>query len=122
MSPRKKAQVAFASALMLLFLSAFATYFAVKRLLESERWVIHSHEVRAAIGDIDTAISRAGRARSGYVLDGSGDFLVQFEASLGNIPSTLQRLRELTSDNPKQQELCSRLAEVINQRIDLFRK
>ncbi|MGB7943777.1 MAG: CHASE3 domain-containing protein, partial [Terriglobales bacterium] len=109
MSPRKKAQAAFASALALLFLSGVATYFATTRLLESEKWVIHTHEVRAAIGDVDSALSRVGRARSGYVNSGTGDFLNQFEAAASEMPPSLQHLRELTQDNPKQQEFCSRL-------------
>src|SRR5277367_1315513 len=122
MSPRKKAQAAFASALMLLFLSGLATYFATTRLLESERWVIHTHEVRAAVGDIDSALSRAGRARSGYVLDGGDDFLKQFQAALADIPSSLHSLRELTRDSAQQQDLCSRLEDVINRRVALLRK
>jgi signal transduction histidine kinase len=122
MSPRKKAQAAFASALLLLFLSGLATYFAITRLLESEKWVVHTHEVRVAIGDIDSALSRAGRARSGYVLEGNDDFLNQFEAAVLEIPPILRRLRELTRDNPRQQDLCSRLEDVTNRRIAMFRE
>src|SRR5580704_13936846 len=122
MSPRKKAQAAFASALLLLFLSGLATYFAITRLLESEKWVVHTHEVRGAIGDIDSALSRAGRARSGYVLEGNDDFLNQFEAAVLEIPPILRRLRELTRDNPRQQDLCSRLEDVTNRRIAMFRE
>src|SRR5277367_6700881 len=105
MSPRKKAQAAFASALMLLFLSGLATYFAITHLLESEKWVVHTHEVRAAIGDIDSALSRAGRARSGYINSGGDDFLSQFDVAVSEIPPTFEHLRELTQDNPKQLEL-----------------
>ncbi|MGB7331944.1 MAG: CHASE3 domain-containing protein [Terriglobales bacterium] len=122
MSPRKKAQAAFASALMLLFLSGLATYFATARLLESEDWVIHTHEVRGALGDIDSAVLRAGRARSGYVISGTDDFLSQFEAAVAELPPNLQHLRELTQDNPKQQELCSRLEDATARRIALLRE
>jgi signal transduction histidine kinase len=122
MPPRKKAQAAFASALVLLLLSGWATYFATTHLLASEKWVIHTHEVRAAIGDVDSALSRVGRARSGYVNSGTGDFLNQFEAAASEIPPSLQHLRELTRDNPKQQELCSRLEDVTARRIALLRE
>jgi len=122
MTPRKKAQAAFASALLLLFLSGLASYFAITRLLESEKWVVHTHEVRAAIGDIDSALSRAGRARSGYVLEGNDDFLNQFDAAVLEIPPVLRHLRELTRDNPRQQDLCTRLEDVINRRIANFRE
>jgi two-component system NarL family sensor kinase len=120
MSPRKKAQVAFASAVMLLFLSGLATYFTISRLLESEKWVIHTLEVRATLGDIDSAFVRAGRARSAFVISGSDDFLREFEASVPEIPGKFQQLRELIQDNPKQQELCSRLEDVTNRRVALL--
>lgn len=122
MSPRKKAQVAFASALMMLCLSGLATYFAITRLLESERWVIHTHVVMGVIGDIDSSLLRAGRARTGYVVSGTDDFLAQFETTASELPPLLHNLRELTKDNPKQQELCSRLEDATASRITFLRE
>jgi signal transduction histidine kinase len=122
MSPRKKAQVAFASAVMLLFLSGLATYFTINRLLESEKWVIHTLEVRAALGDIDAAFVRVGRARSAFVISGNNDFLTEFEAAVPEIPVKFQQLRALIPDNPKQQELCLHLEDVTNRRIALLRE
>ncbi|MGA7080243.1 MAG: CHASE3 domain-containing protein [Terriglobales bacterium] len=122
MAPRKKAQVAFASAVMLLFLSAVAAYVTINRLLESEKWVLHTLEVEAALGDIDSAYVRAGRARNAYVISGTDDFLTEFEAAAPEIPGKLQRLRDLTRDNPKHQELCSRLEDAVNRRVALLRE
>lgn len=122
MSPHKKAQTAFIAAVVLLFVSGLAAYFTITRLLESERWVVHTHEVRAALGDLDSAVLRAGRARSGYVLSATGDFQEQFEATTREIPVRIQALRELTQDNPRQQELCSRLENVMARRVALLRE
>jgi signal transduction histidine kinase len=122
MPPRKKAQAAFASAVLLLFLSGLAGYFSINRLRQSEKWVLHTYEVRSALGDIDWAVLRAGRARTGFINAESGDFLNQFEAAVGEIPRDFQHLRELTQDNSRQQELCSRLEAATEQRVDLLRK
>ena len=122
MSPRKKAQVAFASAVLLLFLSGVAAFFTINRLLESENWVIHTLEVRAALGDIDAAFVRLGRARSGYVISGSGEFLQEFEAAAPDLPRKFQQLRDLTRDNPTQQQFCSRLEDVTDRRVALLRE
>jgi signal transduction histidine kinase len=122
MAPRKKAQVAFASAVMLLFLSGVAAYVTINRLLASEKWVIHTLEVKAALGDIESAYVRVGRARSGYVISGTDDFLAEFDAAAPEIPGKLQRLRDLTRDNPKQRELSSRLEDAINRRVALLRE
>ncbi len=122
MSPHRKAQAAFTSAVMLLVLSGLATFFTINRLMESEKWVIHTLQVKAAIGDVDTAVVRTGRARNGYVTSGNANFLNEFEAALPEIPQKFQQLRDLTRDNPKQQELCSRLEDVTGRRIGLLRE
>jgi signal transduction histidine kinase len=122
MSPRQKARAAFVSAIALLVLSGLAAYFTVTRLLESEKWVIHTHEVRAALGDIDSALLRAGRARSAYAISESDDSWGQFEAAALDIPRALQRLRELTRDNRQQQELCALLEGATARRVALLRE
>jgi signal transduction histidine kinase len=122
MPPRKRAQVAFASAVVLLFLSGFATYLTIVRLLESQRWVVHSHEVQAALGDVDSTTLYAGRARSGYVVTGNADFLSKFDAAVPRIDQALQHVRDLTQDNPTQQNFCSRLEELTARRVDLLRE
>jgi signal transduction histidine kinase len=121
MSSRKKAQVAFASAVIMLCLSALATYLTILRLTGSEKWVVHTREVQAALGNLDSALLNAERAASGYVITGSADFLNDFEATAPRVYQALRHLRELTKDNPKQQELCTRLEAVIARRISLFR-
>src|SRR5579863_5939292 len=122
MPPRKRAQVAFASAVILLFLSGVATYLTIVRLLESEKWVVHTHEVQAALGSVDSAVVTVGRACSGFVITGGADFLSSFEVALPKVSQALQNLRKLTRDNPEQQKLCTRLEELTARRVDLFRE
>jgi signal transduction histidine kinase len=122
MSPRKKAQLAFASAVIMLCLSGLATYFTIVRLMGSEQWLVHTREVQAALGIVDSAVLNAERACSGYVITGSSDFLNSFEALSPAVYKALQHLRELTKDNPRQQMLCTRLEEITAQRMALFRQ
>jgi CHASE3 domain sensor protein len=122
MPARKKAQIAFASAVILLCLTGLATYFTIMRLMESEKWVVHTYEVQAALGNLDSAAVDAGRARSGYVVTGSADFLSNFEAAGPAIYQALQHLRELTKDNPEQQNRLTRLEELTARRIALLRE
>ncbi|HTA23280.1 MAG TPA: CHASE3 domain-containing protein [Terriglobales bacterium] len=122
MSPRKKAHVAFVAAVMLLFLAGLAGYLTIARFLESEKWVIHTHEVRDALAEVDWAMLKAARARGGYAISGSDDLLAQFEATLPEISGKLRHLRDLTQDNPKQQELCSRLEDITARRVALLRE
>jgi len=106
----------------MLCLSGLATYVTIVRLTQTEKWVVHTHEVQAALGDVDSTILSAERASSGYVITGSADFLSNFEAATPNIYQALQHLRELTQDNSKQQEFSDRLDGITARRIALFRQ
>jgi signal transduction histidine kinase len=122
MTPPQKARAAFASAVVLLFLTGLASFVAVSRLLESDGWVTHTREVQTSIGDLDAAMLRTARARSAFVMFGSDDSVNEFDAAAPEISSKLQRLRELTRDNPKQQEFCSRLQDLATRRLALLQE
>lgn len=122
MSPRRNAQVAFASAVAVLLLSAIAAYITVARLRDSAAWVVHSFEVETTLGEIDSSIAKLARARSAYVITGSEKISEAFNAALPEVRQKLQAVRKLTGDNPRQQEMCTRLENVTDQRINLFRK
>jgi signal transduction histidine kinase len=121
MSARQKARLAFASALILLVLSGVAAYLTLTHLLESEKWVIHTYQVQAALGDVDSAMARAGRARASFVYVGHKALSGEFEAAAADVPKRIQSLRELVQDNPEQMELCKRLEQAMQSRIGLFR-
>jgi signal transduction histidine kinase len=121
MSPRKTARLAFVSAVILLCLSGLAIYITIVRLLESEQWVVHTHEIQAALGAVDSAVAQAGRARSAFIANGEPSSLVQFEAASSEVSEAVQDVRELTKDNPAAQERCTRLEASTQHRIELFR-
>jgi signal transduction histidine kinase len=122
MSPRKKAQIAFASAVTLLALSGVAAYVSIVRLLESEELVIHSLRVQSALGDFTNAIARVGRVATAYVATGKEEFLDDFQPYLDEVPPTMEHLRDLTRDNPSQQALRDRLQQSTEQRMLLFQR
>jgi CHASE3 domain sensor protein len=71
MTSRTRAKRAFVSAIILLGICGVATYLSFSYLRASERWVTHTQEVRAAIGDVESSISAAARARISFLITGS---------------------------------------------------
>ncbi len=122
MSPRKNAQLAFASAVAVLLLSSIAAYVTIVRLRESAGWVVHSFEVETGLGEIDSSIAKLSRARNGYAMTGNEELLDGFSAALPEVRQKLQRARELTEDNPRQEQLCTQLEDITDRRIALFKK
>jgi signal transduction histidine kinase len=56
------------------------------------------------------------------VITGGADFLSSFEVALPKVSQALQKVRDLTRDNPEQQRLCTRLEELTARRVALFRE
>jgi signal transduction histidine kinase len=113
-------QAAFGAAVMLLLLSGLATYATVVRLRTAQRWVGHTRDVQSALGDLNNICSRAGRARTRYVDTGEGSFFQDYQTVAGEIPAKLQQLRELTADNPDQQDNWLRLESITNRRLNVL--
>ncbi len=117
MSSSRNAKVAFAVALLLLFLSGFAAGSLIIRLYSSEALIRHTYDVEVALGDLETSLTSVGRNRVAYINSGSAESLRDYTDAAKEVGAVVARIRQLTSDNPAQQKLCDQLAANANQRI-----
>ena len=121
MTPHQRARTAFITAVAVLLVSGIVIFFAIARLLNSEQWVLHTHQVQIALGEWESAVARAGRARTTYILGGEDESLRTFQDSLLQIGRQLDALRELTKDNASQRAHCDQLNQITQERISLYR-
>jgi signal transduction histidine kinase len=117
MTANRKASLAFTSAIALLFVSGVGALFTFSDLKGDEHWVAHTHAVQDTIADVETAATRMSRARLGYVLSGNKNFLPDYEANAALLNARIQKLKELTKDNPTEQANCNRLEELTKERM-----
>lgn len=85
---------------------------------ESERWVLHTHEVIERSQVIGTAVADAGRARRAFAQTRDEAQLVVYRAARDRATEAQQMLRRLTADNPSQQGLVELIAQVVAARLD----
>ncbi|SRR5579884_1062513 len=116
----RRAKIVFAVAVILLILSGYAVSMLIYRFSENPRWVAHTHEVQDALRDSNRAISKVARARLAYIATGEERFAQAVKAGRPDVLLSLERVKTLTRDNPKQQELCSHLSEVSEQRLAIM--
>jgi signal transduction histidine kinase len=121
-SQRTRTQLAFGAAVVLLLISGIVAYATVVRLRTAQHWVSHSRDVQSAIADLDSASTRAGRARTRYVDTGVDSFFDEYQSVAGEIPQKLQLVGRLTADNPEQQDSWKALEAVTNRRLELLEK
>jgi signal transduction histidine kinase len=122
LSPRRKAGIAFTTAIVLLTLGGLATGVTIWNLIESLRWLAHSYQVEVALGDIDSILTRAARARAIYIQNSDPDYYRQFGQSLNAIAPELGNMEHLISDNPVQTDLVKRLEVATHARADLLQR
>jgi len=83
-------------------------------------WVAHTRDVLDKIHDFAAGLSDAENGRRGYVLTGNDRYLVYFTNGVVKAESTLQELRQLTLDNPRQTAACDQLEGMIHQRLAIY--
>jgi PAS domain S-box-containing protein len=121
-STEKKIAVGIAVVLAMLMINALISYRATRRLITNNQWVTHTHEVLA---ELETTLSLAKDAETGqrgYVITGKESYLEPYEAALGQIDGHLQRLDQLTADNPDQQARLPALKQLVTERLDFLRR
>jgi len=117
---RKKAQLAFVSALILLFGCGIAASVTIWRFLHAARWAAHSYEVQVSLGDLQTSLSNAARTRTVYLNSGDETTLSEYPALKRHVHNDLTQLRDLVRDNSSQASLALQLDDIVLRRLELM--
>ena len=122
MLSRLTARMAFAIAIGLLAVCAILVYSTLLNFSKSEQLVYHTQHVRELLGEAESDIATAARARLTYVFNGEPEALEQYQRAVAQIPPVLQAVRRNTADNTAQQKNCDRLDQLVNERIQLLQE
>jgi signal transduction histidine kinase len=121
-SLRQIAWAAFVIAVVLLVVIGGGAYRATNRLVASERLVGHTQEVQQVLEDLRSDSLRANNSRRGFIITREDTQLRGFNAASKEIPEKLNRLRQLTSDNPKRQIDIDDLQTLFDRHLGLMRE
>lgn len=105
--------------LVLVAISA-ASVLLVNKASEDSGRVVHTVEVENQINALLLDIRRAESAARGYLLTLGPEFLGDHEAAVATIPANVDKLAQLTSDNPRQVENIRKLRPAVETRLDQF--
>src|SRR5580698_1311094 len=83
-----------------------------------DAWVVHSLSVRDQLIRILSLVQSAETGQRGYLLTGREDYLNPYTMALDQLPSNIDRLAELISDNPKQVDNVAALRGLVKQKLD----
>jgi PAS domain S-box-containing protein len=103
--------------LAFLIINACASYQAINRLTVNEQWVAHTQQVLTEIEATFSALKDAESGQRGYLITGQEPYLEPYENAISELNDHLEKLRQLTLDNPNQQARLPVLETKIAERI-----
>lgn len=116
----KRPFLLFAVILVLLVAIGIAGYRVATEGVVSREWMIHTFKVQAAIQDVRLALAKAATDRRGLLQLGDNQYLQDFPHARDEAMGAIQKLRQLTIDNPEQQEQLSHIEALAIERLDLM--
>jgi len=99
----RKIQVAFGTAILALLVVGGISYRSMVVSSESERWVLHTHEVVENLQDLLLAMENIESSCRAFVLTGKESRLGAYSAGIVSSQQRETDVRRLTMDNPGQQ-------------------
>ena len=98
------------------------TEFSSRQQVAAAQWVAHTHEVIGGLEAARAAVLAAESAQRAFLLTGNPGVMSEFQSAERSAQSLMSGLRELTSDNPSQQDAVSRLRRMVEDRFVLMRE
>jgi len=121
-SMQRKVRFGFALAIACLAIVGVVSYLSVVRLNEDAAWVEHTHEVLSRLELLLTAVTDSETAERGYVITGDESYLEPSRNSANVADVQASRLRELTADNPVQQQRLASVVPLVSDRLATLQK
>ncbi|SIT24578.1 hypothetical protein SAMN05421788_106150 [Filimonas lacunae] len=109
--------VGFGISLLLLIVSAIASYNSISGLISSTNWVTHTHRVIENLEKSMSYLKDAETSQRGYLLTGRESFLGPYKGAYDSAHASVRRVKELTADNDQQQKNCDLLLDLIDNRL-----
>src|SRR5271166_4985634 len=106
-----------ASALLLLICIGALSFWSEVQNEADREWVTHTHLVVERLQAIRIDITQAETGQRGYILTGQETYLESYGVGVDKLGQDIGALRDLTLDNPGEQEAIKRLKPLIADRL-----
>jgi signal transduction histidine kinase/CHASE3 domain sensor protein/DNA-binding response OmpR family regulator len=112
--------IGFGFSLLLLIISSAASFISIRNLLDSAKWVDHTHQVIVELEKVNTLLLETETNQRGYLLTGDDSFLDPMQANLAAVKEQMSVVRRLTIDNENQQKNTALLTRSVNSRLQIM--
>ncbi len=114
----KRITTGFIASIAIMLTAAGVSWNYTSELQDAAAWVSHTHQVLKEIGDVRAGMAELESSQRGYIILGDEHLLASREEIKTEIRKSIENLRSLTADNPRQKPRIDQLAPLISQRTD----
>lgn len=87
------------------------------QLVDAANWRDHTYKVMTTLAETLSTLTEIEAGQRGYLLTGEDGYLTPYNTGLEKLNQNLHELRQLTSDNPKEQQRLDALDPIIKSRL-----
>jgi PAS domain S-box-containing protein len=102
---------------VLLLVNATIGYRQINQLFEQSQWVIHTQKVENALARLLQGMTDAETGQRGYLLTGQQRYLAPYKNARQDYEAWIDKIAELTADNPEQAEHTEKLRTLANAKL-----
>jgi len=115
-------QIGFGLSLLLLIVTAVASYSSIRKLMDNSQWVDHADSVLIKIDAVHSLLRDAESTQRGYLLTGDIDFLPATDVMQSQLKQVVDSLEAMTIDDPRQIANIGELRKYVYQPLPLLQK
>ena len=112
----------FAMALAILIFIGSASYRSTNKLMDTAEWVTHTHLVLERLSGLIQCLTDAETGQRGFVITGDEIYLEPYRSGIAVIDQYMREIRNLTVDNPHQQQRMDILDPLVAQRMNSLKE
>jgi PAS domain S-box-containing protein len=104
-------------ALLIFGAIALISYGGINRFVDGAHWVDHTHRAMLKLEEFMSQLERIVATQRSYLVSGDERYLQRYNAAVKALPQQMQVLREMTADNPRQQNSIAALEPLVSGRL-----
>ncbi len=112
--------VGFGFSLLILIISSVASFISIRNLLNSSDWVDHTHQNIIEMEKVQTLLLEAETNQRGFLLTENNVFTEPVQTNLIDIRSQISKIKQMTVDNPEQQNNINQLIKTVDARLSIL--
>lgn len=121
-SSTKGVALGFVLMFALLLVNAFLSYRNSRQLVVTEQLVDHTYQVLLETEALYSTLADAETGTRGFTITGDAAYLRPYEFALGKLQLRKTALKQLTSDNPEQQQRIAKVDSLIDDKVQTMQR